>query len=496
MILKLGSNILYKKLIKDGDLSSLFFFNFYQIIACLISVFLGWNYFGLFFIYFLFVGFKFLDTVELKSKNNFLKFILNSFIFILLWHFGVIFWMFKIESGIYGFFISSLIYIIPFLIYVFVVKIIGKNIAFFIPIMILFETFLDKSNFSFPWLIIGNSMSNSISLIQWYKFTGVIGGSILLLLISYFLYRRNFFNLLFLFIPFSISAISFHKSFLEIKKNEKLEIITFNTEKYNLRNENQSNNDKLSFYIHKKTKFFRGDFLIIPEQTLRSIKYSTFKSELSYKYLKNIINEKKIKNIFVGISGFYTKNKLANSIAFLNNEKVLLKNKNKLVPYTEFTPVFLRKMLDRYSYEFETKDSLKEIKKALSVLPLICYESIYSDYVANNSKDADKIILIASENFLNNSYFGEIQYNNIISLRGIENGLFIIKASNCGKSITFDDNGNKIKVSENEINFFQIPKTLKLKTTFFVRFYNYYNLNIFISIGLFLLLTLKTYVYD
>jgi apolipoprotein N-acyltransferase len=238
------------------------------------------------------------------------------------------------------------------------------------------------------------------------------------------------------------------------------------------------------------------DFLIIPEQTLRSIKYSTFKSELSYKYLKNIINEKKIKNIFVGISGFYTKNKLANSIAFLNNEKILLKNKNKLVPYTEFTPVFLRKMLDRYSYEFETKDSLKEIKKDLNILPLICYESIYSDYVAKNSKDADKIILIASENFLNNSYFGEIQYNNIISLRGIENGLFIIKASNCGKSITFDDNGNKIKVSENEINFFQIPKTFKLKTTFFVRFYNYYNLNIFISIGLFLLLTLKTYVYD
>jgi len=49
--------------------------------------------------------------------------------------------------------------------------------------------------------------------------------------------------------------------------------------------------------------------------------------------------------------------------------------------------------------------------------------------------------LLSSEQFLNNSYFGKIQYNNIIRLRAIEIRKPIVKSSCFGENIFIDKNG-------------------------------------------------------
>jgi apolipoprotein N-acyltransferase len=42
---------------------------------------------------------------------------------------------------------------------------------------------------SWPWLVLGNSFATSIQLIQWYEFTGTLGGSLWILLVNVLLFR-------------------------------------------------------------------------------------------------------------------------------------------------------------------------------------------------------------------------------------------------------------------------------------------------------------------
>ena len=42
---------------------------------------------------------------------------------------------------------------------------------------------------SWPWLTLGNGFANSPNLVQWYEFTGFLGGSLWVLLMNFLLFR-------------------------------------------------------------------------------------------------------------------------------------------------------------------------------------------------------------------------------------------------------------------------------------------------------------------
>ncbi|MBU0766069.1 MAG: apolipoprotein N-acyltransferase [Bacteroidetes bacterium] len=52
-----------------------------------------------------------------------------------------------------------------------------------------FEYFYQEGEISFPWLNLGSGLSNNIHIIQWYEYTGVFGGSLWILLSNVLIFR-------------------------------------------------------------------------------------------------------------------------------------------------------------------------------------------------------------------------------------------------------------------------------------------------------------------
>lgn len=460
----------------DGLKSSLLLKEIIHYLFLIVSVFISWNYFGLGFLYFLYF---FLRHCESVKRIKFELFFLKSFLLLLIWHIGAVFWMVKIDYGFYGLIVNVFYYLIPFIVFYILRNVTNKNLFLIIPIWTIFEYMLDVSNFSYPWLTIGNSLSNSIEIIQWYKYTGVLGGSIWLLITAFFLYKRQIKKMLFLLLfPITFSLVDYSKEIILCDDYEYF--IVFNNEIYNQK-EKYLNNDKLAFHICKKIKLLKEikeSNLILPEQTLRAFNYQKIDNSLPIDYLKKLINENSIKSIYVGVAGMVNDSQMANSIILLDKTNQFLKVKKKLVPYTEYLPKITKTFFNKITYEYNVKDSLSNIKFKNKTLPIICYESIYSSYVAENSKETNLICLLTSESFFNHSFFGKKQYNNIIGLRALENNLQIVKASNSGLSFLMNQKGKVISYGNKEINIFKVFKQKKAERTFFVDFTNRYLLHI------------------
>ena len=153
-----------------------------------------------------------------------------------------------------------------------------------------------------------------------------------------------------------------------------------------------------------------------------------------------------------------------NSLSIYDNEFNLLEiyNKNNLVPFGEFLPIEnvlekigLKTLTNNYnSFSKGNKREIIEIKKnkfSLKILPLICYEIIYTGRLFEDSK-FDIIINISEDGWFGNS-FGPKQHFDHSILRAIESGKYVVRSSNNGiaaiinplgiieQSVSFDQSG-------------------------------------------------------
>ena len=51
-----------------------------------------------------------------------------------------------------------------------------------VTLWIALEYFYMQSDFSWPWLLLGNGFSNDLWAVQWYEYTGIFGGSLWVLI--------------------------------------------------------------------------------------------------------------------------------------------------------------------------------------------------------------------------------------------------------------------------------------------------------------------------
>lgn len=436
-----------------------------------LTSFLSWNYLGLLFIINIVSLFYILDNC-FKVYTSFNTYIIKIFLFLISWHFGALSWMFAIDLGLYGLIGNMILYIIPFIIFYFLRK--ADKIAVFgiVPILLLFEFLLNNISFSFPWLTLGNLFSNQTYLVQWYEFTGVMGGSLWILLLSYHIWKnpksktQKYYIIFFFAIPIIFSL--YIKNHIEGLKSidTKIKVLTFNMEKRNM----VSNGGELAYGIFNEAKEFENiNAFLIPEYTFRGIDEVTFFKNPIHIYLQKIINESCVEILFVGSSTIKKDNTITNSgivMSSLDNT-VSIKVKKRLVPLTEYLPKFLKKIIRKDTFEMNVDDDSKAIVEKLHFTPIICYEIFYSFFINEEISDSSIIYLISSEAFLNGSFYGKLQYNNICRLRAIEQRVPLVKASNYGNSIYFNNTGNIESVSDKVFNVFDIVYPTYKKT-----FYN------------------------
>jgi apolipoprotein N-acyltransferase len=167
--------------------------------------------------------------------------------------------------------------------------------------------------------------------------------------------------------------------------------------------------------------------------------------------------------IIMGLNSIKAKNSenlFFNSMAVFNNKLDLIDSYNKinLVPFGEFTPfekvlglIGLKTVTNNYQ-SFSKGESLRALsikndKIELKLLPLICYEIIYSNRLFKD-KNFDYIINISEDGWFGNS-IGPKQHFAHSIFRSIESGKYVVRSANNGISAII----NPIGIIEKKVEF-------------------------------------------
>ena len=173
-----------------------------------------------------------------------------------------------------------------------------------------------------------------------------------------------------------------------------------------------------------------------------------------------------------------------NTFSIYDNELNLLNyyNKINLVPFGEFLPletiltkIGLRSVTNNYqSFSKGNKREIIQIKRenfSLKILPLICYEIIYSGKIFDNS-DFDLIINISEDGWFGQSIGPEQHFAHNI-FRAIESGKYIVRSANNGIAAIINPLGKiEQKVNFGQSGYVDFNEIKKIQPTIFSKYGN------------------------
>ena len=371
----------------------------------------------------------------------------------------------------------------------------------------------------FPWNLISFSFSNSIYFLQILSIVGTYSFNLICITLftvpALFILRKSKVEIMvcFFFILVSAGFLIFGNikvknfDFLESVKNSyTIKAISPNIsidKFYSNQDELKIINELINLSAPKKIKptIFLWPEGIIPDSYISDMNV--------YKDLFiNNFGEDDL--IIMGLNSIETKNNkklFYNSMAIFNNELDLIANYNKvnLVPFGEFTPfesffslIGLKTVTNGYQSFSSGKARIplnaKNNKIDLNLLPLICYEIIYSGKLSRNS-NFDYIINISEDGWFGNS-IGPKQHFSHAIFRSIESGKYIIRSANNGISAIINPTGYvEQKIEFGSTGFVELSESKLVKSTPFM-FYGNKIFLILILIYIFLIFSFNKLKYE
>tara|TARA_Y100000590_G_scaffold323706_1_gene367100 strand:- start:2214 stop:3788 length:1575 start_codon:yes stop_codon:yes gene_type:complete len=347
-----------------------------------------------------------------------------------------------------------------------------KNIFFVLLFSLVFSIFeFLRGNLltGFPWNLISYTWSWSIESIQVLSLIGPYSLSLIslsLFCIPFLFFQKKIFkkNILFLLIFLSIFIINYFYGLYRIEAssykfdediNVKVVSPDFSLKDYEIEGEISKLKRliKISDPIKDKKTLFIWPEGIFYESYLKDIK--EYEDLFLDKFSENHL-------IVLGINNFVNSEnenneKYFNSLAILNHklEILFIYNKIHLVPFGEFLPFEkilhkfgLKKITPGYSSfssgNFRTTLNLGNKFNNKSILPLICYEIIYSGKIKNKKQHPDLVVNISEDAWFGKS-IGPYQHFTKAIYRSIEEGVFIARSANKGISAFINPNGKVLK---------------------------------------------------
>ena len=178
------------------------------------------------------------------------------------------------------------------------------------------------------------------------------------------------------------------------------------------------------------------------------------------KKYKKLINESFSKNhlIIFGVNTLDKKNdKFYNSFVIIdhNLNKVFQYDKIKLVPFGEFMPmqkffekIGLKKITEGIGSFSKGKIKKNYLYNEIKIIPLICYEIIFSELI-QGIKEKQKVIINISEDAWFGNSIGPYQHFSKSIFRAVESDSFVVRSTNKGVSAIINNKGQIIKSLKN-----------------------------------------------
>ncbi|MBQ4205871.1 MAG: apolipoprotein N-acyltransferase [Bacteroidales bacterium] len=374
---------------------------------------------------------------------------------------------------------------------------------------------------NWPWLNLGNVFSHYHTWVQWYSVTGIAGGTLWVLAANILIYKyllsfrpqRSGVEkpqtiyivsiICILFIPLIISKIQYC-SYKDTGDDVEIIVVQPNldpyTEEFTL-NARQIMERNLSVAEPLVTENTR--FVVSPESAIQEdVWLERIDKYYSIRELRNFLGRHPQTCYVIGISTLgmvpegaesdFAARKFTNvdkyfyaynTATLITADSIQIYHKSRLTPGAEAMPSwwFMRMLKDSALDLGGTVGTLKKdtVARTLSfdnhkVGTLICYESVFGEYVTEFVKDgADMLFVITNDGWWGNSP-GHRQHLEFSKLRAIETRRCVARSANTGISGFINQRGDIIEQSK----YWEqtaLRNTLKTndKLTFYVRYGDY-----------------------
>ncbi len=503
----------------------------------------GWT------LFFAFIPLLYLDHFFIKQKDNFrgVSFWGHTFLAFLIWNVLTTFWVANatLSGALMAFIINSFLMSVVWWLAHTARRNFRSNLGYFALIVfwISFEYLHYHWDFEWPWLHLGNGFANNIKMVQWYEFTGVFGGTLWILIMNILLFKivLNFRNKLpvkkaiypistfvvLLIIPFSISLIMYY-SYIEKENPKNITIVQPNVDPYSESYDLEAENQKMRKFmaLAESVTTDETDFIIGPETVFENPGYwneAELQTNRFYRNFYDMILNYSNSEIIFGISSFkvYPDKETAplsarvkgdnaydrfNTAIFIDRSgQSQIYHKSKLVVGVEKMPFmkylgFLNDIVINIggttgSLGRQTEPSNFVSKDGTQVAPVICYESIFGEYVTGYvKKGAELIFIITNDGWWKNTP-GYKQHLSFSRLRAIETRRSIARAANTGISCFINQRGEIFQPTNWWVDA-AINGTINAndKITFYVKYGDYIaRVSLFVSVLLLLNLVVKRF---
>lgn len=122
-------------------------------------------------------------------------------------------------------------------------------------------------------------------------------------------------------------------------------------------------------------------------------------------------------------------------------------HKQKLVPFGEYVPLekYLRGLIGFFDLPMSSftpgpKNQPALTANGLKVMPFICYEVAYPDFLARNAVNTDLLLTISNDGWFGDS-IGPLQHLQLARMRALETGRYMLRGTNNGVTAIIDNKG-------------------------------------------------------
>ncbi|MFC3197001.1 apolipoprotein N-acyltransferase [Parapedobacter deserti] len=422
----------------------------------------------------------------------------------LVWNTASIYWVFNAMNAVMPVYVAALVSIIPFglsaVLMGFAIRLyyqlrkrypIGLALIGLVCFWVAYEYLHQSWDLAFPWMTLGNGFANAHQLIQWYEHTGVYGGTVWIWAINIFVFlvvlsikdgfphaHRNKLAMALLALVLIPTAWSLYRYFTyeEHSNPSSVVVVQPNVDPYGkftfITPEEQLDNlIRLSESVAQPNT----EFFIWPETAIASpppgYDEDTFLQHSAFRKVQQFLAPYRNGNILSGIESYRlfdeqaspTARKWGDAYIDVFNAAVLIENspklqfyhKSKLVAGVEQFPfggalAFMKPLFSAFGgttggYGRQNEPSVFYAQSGIGAAPVICYESIWGDYVAQYVKQGAQFIAVITNDGWWGNTAGKDQHLAYAKLRAIETRRWVARSANTGISAFINQRGDVVQ---------------------------------------------------
>ncbi len=412
----------------------------------------------------------------------------------LAWNLLTVYWIWNatVAGAIAAYLINSFVMAVAFWLIHMVHRTLGDKMGHFgfLVIWTAYEHYYLNVQINFPWLMMGNGFAKDVALVQWYEFTGVLGGTfwvlfinlLLFLLLRHYLAARTVRGMyvelgvlvLLITVPVGWSLVRYH-TWHEEGRPVEVVVVQPNIDPYHDKFSGMSNDEQLSIILRLADSLVTDstDYVVAPETAINEgLLENALHRSRSIRRLEAFVRRHPRVKFVIGATTWriYPPGPQPTPTARKRNDgswedifnsalqidtsgNIQVYHKSKLVVGVESIPhpellrpllgdilIDLGGSLGGYGTQKE-RTPLVSPDSTVRAAIAICYESVFGEYMTGFlDHGANLMFIITNDGWWGNTP-GYRQHQSFARLRAIEERRSIARSANTGISCFIDQKG-------------------------------------------------------